>query len=127
MIALILAVFFALVAGGMWFFYVRPVPEIIGLGVITGKTFYAAERIEKSVPRTTRSIEQTPYEIKYDLPDRYAFRVRLENKDVSVVYTAPALGSEKIEIGSKVKLIYEERSMPFAPMRYIVKAMEKVP
>lgn len=124
-IALILALVFAGLAGGLWYYYVRPVPDAMGTGIITGKTFYPAERVEKSVPRTTRSLEQTPYELKYDLPDRYAFRIRLDGKDFSVVYTAPALESQGIDIGTRVTVVYEERSLPLTQPRFLVKHMAK--
>src|SRR5579871_1804798 len=78
LLALTLALAALLAAGGLWYVFVRPVPEKAGTGIITGRDFLPAETVERSVARTTRSLEYTPQEIRYTLPDRHVYRIRLD-------------------------------------------------
>ena len=119
-----LALFSALIAGGIWIILVRPVPEKKGTGTITGRIFVKAETVEKSIPRVGRSLEDQPRDIRYNLPDRYRFSIRLDDSGKEVHFIAPALlPTERIEIGQHVRVVYFERYIPFWGSRIYVKEM----
>ena len=59
-IALPLAFVMMLAALGIWYVYIRPVPENSGTGVIASCQFLLAETVERSVPRLMRSLEYMP-------------------------------------------------------------------
>ena len=120
-IAIPLALILAIIAGVIWYALVRPVPEKSGTGVITNRTFRAAERVERSIPRTTRSLERYPQEIKYKLPDRYVLDIRLEKEKTVIRFWVPALPSQNVEIGQRVNVVYLKRSIPFIWEKIFVK------
>src|SRR5262245_39032479 len=91
-IGLPLALLFLVVAGAIWYVLVRPVPEKTTTGVITDRTFQAAQTVQRSIPRVMRSLEYYPQEIKYTVPDRHLYRIRLHGNGTEVCFTAPATG-----------------------------------
>jgi hypothetical protein len=122
-IALPVAFVFLVAAGVSWYFLVRPVPEKTATGAIAERTFQAAELVERSVPRTTRSLEYTPQEIRYSLPDRHIYRVRLDHDGTEVYFTAPATALPPLDVGRAVRLVYVERYIPLLGRRIFVKEM----
>lgn len=119
---LFVALALVLFAGTAWYFLVRPVPEKIIAATITDRIFQPAEQVEKQIPRAARPLEDAPREIKYTLPDRYLFSLRLED-GTEVGYAAPAFGMEKAQAGQRVRVVYLERRIPFFGRRIWVKEM----
>jgi hypothetical protein len=126
-IAIPVLVIALLVAISIWYVLVRPVPEKWAKGVIVGQTFRSEETVEKSVPRTSRSLEHYSKETKYTLPDRFIYSIRLDNEETEVRYSMPALGNLKLENGQRVKVVYLERSIPFIWKKFYVKEMTLIP
>lgn len=122
-LALILALAFLVVAGAIWYVLVRPVPERTGTGVITACTFQAAQVVERSVPRTVRSLEYTPQNSRHTLPDRHVYRIRLDGDGREVVFTSPAVALPPLEVGCPVRLVFIERHIPLVGARVFVKEM----
>jgi hypothetical protein len=120
-IALPLALILALFAGVIWYGLVRPVPEKSGGAIIINRTFQAAEKVERSASRTTRSLDRYPQELKYMLPDRYVLDIRLDNKNTIVRFWEPALPLQNVEIGQHVNVVYLERGIPFIWKKIFVK------
>ncbi|HWQ33700.1 MAG TPA: hypothetical protein VNQ79_12675 [Blastocatellia bacterium] len=106
-----------------WYFLVRPVPEQTTVATIISRTFQPAEKVEKKIPRTSRSFEEPPREISYSLPDRYLFRFRMDD-GTEAGFTAPALGMENVQAGQRVRVVYLERRIPFFGRRIFVKEMK---
>ena len=122
-IALPLALIMLLVAVSIWYIYLRPVPEKQGTGVITSFQFLPAETVERSVPRLMRSLEYMPRHTRYSLPDRYVYQIGLEPQGIEAMYTVPTPNSPEFEVGQRVKLVYQERYIPFRGRRVFVKEM----
>ena len=108
---------------GVWFVLVRPVAEQSATGTITSRAFLPAETVRKVIPRTDRSLEDLPREIKYALPDRYLFSIRLDGRNADARFSAIAAATENIHIGQQVRLTYYERYIPFVWTRIYVKEM----
>lgn len=125
-IALPLALILVIFAGVVWYALVRPVAEKSGTGIITDRTFRAAERVERSTPQTIRSLDRYPQELKYRLPDRYVLDIRLENKNRIVRFWVPALPSQSVEIGQRVNVVYLERRIPFLWEKIYVKQINNL-
>ncbi len=122
-VALLLALVLLAAAAAIWYVLVRPVPERAATGVITGRDFRPAERVRRSVARTTRSPEYATKEILYSLPDRYVYRIRLGGDGSDVYFTAPAAGLPPVEVGRAVRVVYTERAIPLLGRRRFVKEM----
>jgi hypothetical protein len=110
-------------AGLAWFILVRPVPERTARGTIMGRHFLPAERVEKSIPRTTRSLEAYPRRIEYNLPDRNLFDIRLDGSGAVVRYAADANATRDVEVGRPVRVVYIERIIPLVGKRIYVKEL----
>lgn len=121
------AIVVILLAGAIWYFLVRPLPEKISTGTITTRAFQPAERVEKVIPRANRSLEEPPREIKYNLPDRYTFGIRLDHDQADISYTVAMAGMEKVQSGQRVQVIYLERRIPFVGRKIFVKSMKLLP
>ena len=111
----------------IWYVLVRPVQEKATTGQIVGRAFRSKETVEKTVPRTSRSLEHYPKETKYTLPDRYIYTIRLDEEGSEVRYSMPALEHLKLENGQKVKVVYLERSIPFIWKKIFVKEITPLP
>ncbi len=122
-VGLPLALIFLLAAGVIWYVLVRPVPDKTGTGVITGRTFQPAEAVDRSVPRTVRSLEYMPQHIRYQVPDRHIYRIRLDADGGEVYFTAPATALPPCGVGQAVRVVYAERSIPLVGRRRFVKEM----
>lgn len=122
-IAIPLGLFAILFAGLAWYFLVRPVPDQTTVATIISRTFQPAEKVEKKIPRTSRSFEEPPREISYSLPDRYLFRLRLDD-GTEAGFTAPAHGLEYFQAGQRVRVVYLARWIPFFGRRVFVKEMK---
>lgn len=112
---------------GCWHFLVRPLPKKTSTGVITSRAFQPAEQVEKLIPRTNRSLEEQPREIKYSLPDRYTFGIRLDHNQADISYTVAVVGMEKVQIGQRVQVDYLERYIPFVGRKIFVKSVTPLP
>jgi hypothetical protein len=122
-IALPLALIFFVAAGAIWYVFVRPVPLKTATGIITDCNFRAAETVQRSIPRTIRSLEYTPQDIHYTVPDRHVYRIRLDGNDTEVYFTAAASNLPPLDVGRAVRLVYIERYIPLIGRRAYVKEM----
>src|SRR5262249_38704200 len=118
---------FLVVAMGSWYFLARPLPQKTSTGVITSRAFQPAEQVKKLIPRTNRSLEEQPREIKHSLPDRYTFAIRLDQDQADIRYTVAVVGMEKVQIGQQVQVVYLERHIPFVGRKIFVKSMTPLP
>jgi len=122
-VALPLAFIMMLVAAGLWYVFVRPVPTKRGTGLITACRYLPAQTVERSVPRLMRSLEYMPRHTRYSLPDRYVYQIRLDRAGIEAVYASPTGNEAEFEVGRRVKLVYQERYIPLRGRRIFVKEM----
>ena len=124
-IALPIAFLALFAAGAIWYFLVRPVPEKTGIGIIAGRSFKGAERVEKATPRTGHTIEAGPRTTAYTLSDRHIYEVQLEVDGATTRFSMPAApGVAPFEVGQQVQVMYLERQIPFAGKRIYIQDMQ---
>jgi hypothetical protein len=119
--AIALAVIAAMVAGGFFYAFVRPVPEQTATGVITARTFAAAETRSRTTP-TVRG--PSVAERRVELPDRYQFTIRLDGEPMSVRYGIEAHAAEPFAVGQRVTVRYQRRGLRPLWERVYVSTME---
>ena len=125
-IAFPLALIMMLIMLGIWYIYVRPVPEMSVTGVIISRQFLPAQTVERSVPRLMRSLEYMPRHTRYSLPDRYVYQIRMDRAGIEAMYTSPTGNEAEYEVGRRVKLVYQERYIPLRGRRIFVKEMRAI-
>lgn len=106
-----------ILAAGIWLVLVRPVRVRSDLGTIVGKTFQpsrAYTRVRSGPRRELWSAE------KVQIPDSYVFAIRLDDGS-EVHYRLDAAAAAEFNIGQKVKVRLEERSIPLFWKRMFVR------
>jgi hypothetical protein len=114
-----MAAFGLILAAGVWFVLVRPVTARSHLGTIIGKTFQAAQtysRVRSGPRREFWSEEKIP------IPDSYLFAIRLAD-NTEVYYRLNAAAAGAFDVGQRVKLLLEERSIPLVWKRLYIREM----
>jgi len=106
-----------IVATGVWFVLVRPVRVRSDLGTIIGKTFQAAQTYTRVRTGPRRELWSTE---KIQMPDSYLFAIRLDDAS-EVNFRLNAAASAQFDIGQKVKVRLEERSIPLVWKRRYVR------
>ena len=119
-IAIPIAVLALAAAGFLWYVMVRPVPEQVAVATVTERGFAEAERVEKSVPQTGRVVETGPRKTAYTLPYRHVYTLRLDGRDGPVQHSVQSIGEPEFEIGQRVRVVYQERHIPFLGSRVYV-------
>jgi hypothetical protein len=108
-ILLIFAAICAVFALLLWFVFLRPVERKTAQGVITHKIFKPAGQYVQ-YPVGMRSAFFTPSRIP--IAECYVFTIQVDDIAADVAVALNTLASEEYTVGQKVKIQYEERSLP---------------
>jgi hypothetical protein len=100
---------FALFAAVMWFVFLRPVERRTARGVITHKIFKAAGQYVQ-YPVGMRDSFYSPSTIP--IAESYVFMIHVEGLSREVGYSLNSIAGREYEVGQKVNLEYQERSIP---------------
>jgi len=114
------AAIFAVFAGGMWLVFLRPVERRTAQGTITHKIFKPAGQYVQ-YPVGMRDSFYSPSTIP--IAECYVFAIHLDQPPLDVGYALNSIASRDFEVGQKVNLVYQERSVPFMGRRIYVLQM----
>jgi hypothetical protein len=112
-----LALFFS---GFIWYAFLRPVPELSGIGMIVNKTFQPARTIQRYEVGPRR---ESWGQDKIVIPEGYLFDLRVEGLPSALQYSLPALAAERYSLGQKVWIRYVDRGIPMIRKRIQVTQM----
>lgn len=107
---LLVAVFLAVVAGGIWVVFLRPVPLRSATGIITNKTFKPAGTYWQFPVGANRNF-RAPTAIP--TAEAYIFEVAADGFSGPVFYPLNTVASQAFDVGKRVQLKYQERGIPF--------------
>jgi hypothetical protein len=108
---------FVVLTGGIWLVLLRPVPLKTAIGTIVKKTFKPAGTYWQHPVGVNRGFRTaTPIPIA----DAYVFEVALGEFESPVFYSLNTVASQAFEVGSRVQIRYQERSIPFIWKRVYV-------
>jgi hypothetical protein len=111
------AILFAVLTGGIWVVLLRPVPLKTAMGTITKRSFkpagtYWQHRV--GVNRGFRTATPIP------IAEAYIFEVAVDGFGSPVFYSLNTVASQAFEVGTRVQVRYQERSIPFIWKRVYV-------
>src|SRR5216684_2590349 len=93
----------------LWFVFLRPVAQKTAQGVITHKILKPAGQYVQ-YPVGMRSAFFAPSHIP--IAECYVFTIQVDDLAADVAVALNTLAAEEYEVGQKVKIQYEERSLP---------------
>ena len=108
-ILLPLAAIFALAALLLWFVFLRPVERKTAQGVITHKILKPAGQYVQ-YPAGMRTAFFAPSRIP--IAECYVFTIQVDDLAADVAVALNTLAAEEYEVGQRVKIQYQERSLP---------------
>lgn len=111
-------------AAGLWYVFLRPVPEKVEKGVIVEKVFQPAHTKARSPSGTQRqnwSASDIP------IPDMYVFSIRMSSTEDLVHHTIGAVAATAFEEGQSVRITYQRRGFGALWHRSYVLNMELLP
>jgi hypothetical protein len=111
-----------ILAAGIWFVLVRPVRVRSDLGTIVGKTFQASQPINRVRSGPRREFWTTE---RIQMPDSFLFAIRLDDAS-EVHFRLDAAAAAEFDIGQKIKVGLEERSIPLLWKRVYVREIAAV-
>jgi len=114
------AAIFAVLAIGMWVVFLRPVERRTAQGTITHKIFKPAGQYVQ-YPIGLRDSFYSPSTVP--IAECYVFAIHLDQPSLDVGYVLNTVASGDFEVGQKVNLVYQERSVPFMGRRIYVLQM----
>ncbi len=94
------------------------------MGVIKDKSFRAARTIRQEPVGVRRQDWGSAREIRF--PDNDVFVIRLEDPAEDVRFSMPAGAGDVFEVGQKVRVEYEIRSIPLIWRKVLVRGMKAV-
>jgi hypothetical protein len=107
---LLVAIFFAVFAVGIWVVFLRPVPLKTVRGTIAKKTFKPAGTYWQYPVGANRGFRTaTPIHVA----EAYVFEVTVVGFENPIFYSLNTVASQAFEVGAKVQISYQERSIPF--------------
>jgi hypothetical protein len=108
-----LLVLFAAICGmfavTMWFVFLRPVERKTAQGVITHKILKPAGQYVQ-YPAGMRTAFFAPSRIP--IAECYVFTIQVDDLAADVAVALNTLAAEEYEVGQRVKIQYQERSLP---------------
>ena len=106
----------------IWFVFLRPVERKTAQGVITHKIFKPAGQYVQ-YPVGMRSAFFTPSRIP--IAECYVFTIQVDDLAADVAVALNTLAADEYNVGQKVKIQYEERSLPGIWRRVYVTQMAR--
>jgi hypothetical protein len=113
----LVAILFAVLAGGIWVVLLRPVPLKAAIGTIIQKTFKPAGtywRYPVGVSRGFRTATPIP------VAEAYVFEVKVGRFESPIFYSLNSVASQAFEVGARVQIRYHERTIPLIWKRVYV-------
>jgi hypothetical protein len=111
------AILFAVLAGGIWFVFLRPVPIKSAVGEITRKTFKPAGTYWQYPPGLDRGFRTaTPIPVA----EAYVFEITVDEFGGPAFYSLNTVASQVFNVGKRVQIRYQERGIPFIWQRVYV-------
>jgi hypothetical protein len=110
----------ALVAAAMWLAFLRPVEQKTAQGLITHKIFKPAGQYIQ-YPVGMRENFYTPSTIP--IAECYVFVIHVDGLESDVGYALNTVAAQDFEVGQKVSIQYQERSLPLVWKRVYVTQM----
>ncbi len=107
---------------GIWYYFLRPVPELQQLGTIEKVEFFAKERVEKNELRNLRNADDLVKRSHYTLPNRFIYTIKLDDGK-SARYQENAHNSKskpEHSVGEKITITYTIREFPFGKAKILV-------
>src|SRR5215813_4797820 len=92
----LVSIFFALLAGGIWVVFLRPVPVKAAKGTITNKTFKPAGTYWQYPVGANRSFH-TPTQIP--IAEAYVFEISVEGVEGQIFYSLNTVASQAFNVG----------------------------
>jgi hypothetical protein len=110
-------IFFAVLTGGIWVVLLRPVPLKTAMGTIMKRSFepagtYWQHRV--GVNRGFRTATPIP------IAEAYIFEVSVDGFENPFFYSLITVASQAFEVGTRVQVRYQEKSIPFIWKRLYV-------
>lgn len=124
---LILSFFFAIVAGLIWFTFLRPVPTQSDTGTITDKLFKPAGTTTITPVRTDYNTQSFSSPITIPTAEGYVLVIQLDSSHQQVRYFANAIESQKYVINQKIRIDYQMHGIPLLYKKASVLKVELVP
>ena len=121
-IAIPLAVIALSTAIGIWYYLLRPVPELQQSGMIEKIEFAAKQIVKKTEVRSLRNADDPLKKTQYTLPDRFIYTIKLEDGKIAL-YEEIALHSKanpEYKMGMRMQVTYQLRSLPFGKEKIMV-------
>lgn len=119
----IVAIFFAIVAVGIWFVFLRPVPQQKATGTVTHKIFKpAGEHWQYPVGLERGFLLPT----KIPIAESYIFGIQIDGSGEVVGYALNTVASKEFEVGKRVQIEYQERGIPLLWRRLYVLDMRLI-
>ena len=122
LIALPIAVMALGSAIGIWYYLLRPVPELIQPGTIEKIEFGAKEKIIRTEMRGMRNTDDLIRKKEYILPDRFIYTIKLEDGRLAR-YQENAThekANPEHNIGQRMSVNYQLRQLPFGKEKITV-------
>ena len=113
----LMAVFFAVCAGGIWVIFLRPVPLKTAKGMITDKTFKPTGtnwQYPSGLNRGFRTATPIP------TAEAFVFEIRVDGFERPIFHSLNTVASQAFGVGARVQIRYQERGIPFIWKRVYV-------
>ena len=107
-------------AAGMWFVFLLSVEQRTAHGVITHKIFKPAGQYVQ-YPAGMRDTFYSPSTIP--IAECYVFAIHLDQSPLEVGYSLNTIAAHEFEVGQRVNIQYQERSIPVLGKRLYVTQM----
>jgi hypothetical protein len=119
----IIAILFAIVAVGIWLVFLRPVPLQKATGTIKYKIFKpAGEYVQYPVGLNRGFMLPT----KIPIAESYIFGIQIDGSGEVGGYALNTVASKEFEVGKRVDIDYQERSIPLLWRRLYVLDMRPI-
>jgi hypothetical protein len=119
---LVAAVSFGILALGLWFFFVRPVPSAWAEGTIAGKTFKPAGTYWQYPPGIRQGFRTAN---PIPVAESYVFEIDVPEFPGPAYYALNTVASESFEVGQRVRVQYVRRGIQGIWSRVWVLDMQK--
>jgi hypothetical protein len=113
-----IAIFCAIVACGLWFVFLRPVPIQRATGTVTDKIFKPAGEYAQN-----RSGSQMSY---IPIAESYIFIIQIDGSREVVRYSLNRVGSREFDVGKRVQIEFKRRGIPLLWSRLYVLDMHAI-
>jgi hypothetical protein len=120
-IMIFVAILFALIAGLIWFAFLRPVPVQTAVGIIRTKSFKPAGQYWQQ-PTGNRDSFWTGTRIP--IAECYIFGIQVDGRVGEARASLNTIESQAFNVGQKVQIEYVERGLPLVWKRVYVTSMK---